>query len=255
MLSIRPDGRALLVRTEHGQHRGRTVVCNADPTLVYGELLAPEHVPARLRRAVRASEPSVGMFYAYVVTDLDLPALGIGSASILHRDGPGAIARPNPHPRFDNYLLSCTTLKDPGGGHALPGEHIVELAAPAAFAPWARWADQPSMRRDEAYGQLKEELGWRLIRAAERYIPGLASAPRFVDFATPATNLYWVNAPGGGCYGPAHLPSQVGRRRFGNAGPLPGLFLCGHGTLAGGIYPSMRSGELAAGLAGRLLGL
>jgi len=85
------------------------------------------------------------------------------------------------------------------------------------------------------------------MKKAERYVPGLAFNTLYVDFATPITNSYWINAPGGGCYEPAHLPSQVGRGRFAIQSRIPGLFLCGHGTLAGAYM--LRSGELAAGSA------
>ena len=237
---------------EEEEWRCRCVVVNADPTLLYTKLLDA----GRQRRKAEACIPSVAAFYAYVATGLDLESLGMSSASIQHFDSLEAMQRNgySAEHGFESFLVSSTTLKDPQGGHAPAGEHIVEIVAPAPLEPFERWAHLPSMKRGREYRAFKEELGWQLVRKAERYVPGLEKSVRYVDFATPVTNLYWVNAPAGGCYGPAHLPSQVGPRRFSSKGPLPGLFLCGAGTLAGGIYPCMRSGEIAAQLAARYLG-
>jgi len=248
VVGLHKEKKWFVVRGEEGEWRAPSLICNTDPTTLYGTLLEPSLVPERLRRRVRGIVPSYGAFYAYVVTDLNMESLGIGSATVQHWDSVDVILGEdwNHWDQFKHFLLSCTTLKDVGSGHAPPGQHILELVAPAPFEPFSSWARLPSMRRGKDYMRYKTELGWRLIKKAESYIPGLASNILYVDFATPITNSYWVNTPEGGCYGPMHLPSQVGRRRFAIQSPIPGLFLCGHGTLAGGIYSSMRSGELAA---------
>jgi len=53
-----------------------------------------------------------------------------------------------------------------------------------------------------------------LVKAVERYIPNLSRHLDFVEYATPLTNEYWVNAVKGGCYGPEQTPDQFGLGRF-----------------------------------------
>jgi phytoene dehydrogenase-like protein len=83
--------------------------------------------------------------------------------------------------------------------------------------------------------------------AAERYIPALSQHIDFVEYATPLSNKYWVNAVRGGNYGPDQTPDQVGMGRFitFTAG-IAGLFLAGAGTIGGGIMPSVASGIQAS---------
>lgn len=98
------------------------------------------------------------------------------------------------------------------------------------------------MKRGDAYKALKEEIGEGLISAAERYIPKLSQHIDFVEYATPLSNKYWVNAVWGGNYGPDQTPGQVGIDRFitFTAG-VAGLFLAGAGIMRGGVMPCVAS--------------
>lgn len=99
-------------------------------------------------------------------------------------------------------------------------------------------------------------MGQSLVKAAERYIPGLTEHMECIEYATPLSNEYWVNAVRGGCYGPEQTPDQVGPGRFSNfTAGIEGLFLVGAGTLGGGIMPCVASGALAGGKAASFLGL
>jgi|GEM_PF-5143346 len=138
-LSKELDRRGLSPQTAAARGEGvvRSLICNADPTALYGALLTPSLVPSFLRRRAREIVPSYGAFYAYVVTDMDLGSLGIDSAAIQHWDSVDAVfeADWSRWDQFKHFLLSCTTLKD--SEHAPPGQHILELAAPAPFEPFS----------------------------------------------------------------------------------------------------------------------
>jgi len=108
--------------------------------------------------------------------------------------------------------------------------------------------------RGGEYEALKNRIGDRLIRAAERYIPGLSRHLEHAEYATPLSNEYWVNAVKGGSYGPEQTPDQMGPGRFPSlTAGIEGLFLVGAGTFGGGIMPCVASGVLAAERASRLL--
>jgi all-trans-retinol 13,14-reductase len=154
------------------------------------------------------------------------------------------------------FLLTSPSMKDPNGGHAPHNHHTVELITFVDYSHFEKWADFPSMKRSEDYERFKEQIGQRLVKAAERYIPGLSEHIKCIEYATPLSNEYWVNAVRGGCYGPEHTPDQMGPGRFSAfTSGIQGLFLVGAGTLAGGIMPCVASGVLAGGKAVRLLGL
>jgi prolycopene isomerase len=53
-------------------------LANADVTQVVEELVGPGHLPARYVKRVRRMTPSLSALVAYLATDLDLPALGLG---------------------------------------------------------------------------------------------------------------------------------------------------------------------------------
>jgi phytoene dehydrogenase-like protein len=110
------------------------------------------------------------------------------------------------------------------------------------------------MKRGEEYETLKKKFGLRLVKAAERYIPTLSEHMECVEYATPLSNEYWVNAVRGGCYGPEQTPDQFGRGRFTTfTAGIEGLFLVGAGTLGGGIMACIASGVFAGEKAAKLL--
>jgi all-trans-retinol 13,14-reductase len=124
----------------------------------------------------------------------------------------------------------------------------------ADYDSFSKWAKSPSMKRAEDYKSLKEKIGERMVKAAERHIPGLSEHLDHVEYASPLSNEYWINAPAGGCYGPEQTPDQMGPGRFGNfTAGVERLFLVGAGTLGGGIMPCVASGVLAGGKAAKHL--
>jgi phytoene dehydrogenase-like protein len=147
-------------------------------------------------------------------------------------------------------------VKDPDGGHAPEGHHTVEIVTFVDYRVFEKWADSPPMKRGDEYKALKEKIGEGLVKAAERYIPNLSGHLDCVEYATPLTSEYWVNAVRGGCYGPEQTPDQIGPGRFSSfTAGIEGLFLVGAGTVGGGIMPCLASGISAARKAASLLGL
>jgi all-trans-retinol 13,14-reductase len=134
--------------------------------------------------------------------------------------------------------------------------NTVEIVTLVDYHVFDKWSNSPSLKRGDEYKALKERIGEGLVRASERYILNLSGHLDCVEYATPLTNEYWVNAVKGGCLGPEQTPDQVGLGRFSsfNAG-IEGLFLVGTGTIGGGIMPCVASGVLAGAKAASLLGL
>ena len=261
VFSIDKQGNEFIIETESGEkYTARAVISDADPVTTLGELLNPELVPPTIKRKVMQMRPSGGAFYAFIGTDLDLPSIGITDANIIHysdydinklyKRWPAS----TPPEVFPMFFITSPSVKDPEGGHAPEGYHTLEIITGMSYELFKRWAKLPSMKRGEEYKALKETIGERLITAAEQYIPTLSQHIDFVEYATPLSNEYWVNAVRGGNYGPDQTPDQVGTGRFitFTAG-IPGLFLAGAGTMGGGVMACVESGIVAGGKASAYL--
>jgi len=234
----------------------KVVISNADPVLTLGRLVNPEIVPSKSHKKSARLRPSLGAFYAFIGTDLNLPSFGITDANIHHYDdidintiyskATGSFMEE----RVPGFMITSPSVKDPEGGHAPQGRHTVEVITMVDYESFERWAGAPSMKRAEDYKTFKDRIGERMVKAAERYVPKLSEHLSHVEYATPLSNEYWVNAVRGGCYGPEQTPNQMGPGRFGSfTAGIEGLFLVGAGTLAGGILPCIASGVLAGGKA------
>ena len=246
--NIRKDKDIFMVSGKKGQYKAKTVIGNADPKVMFDKLIDPGLEVGNLREKARRIRPSLGAFYAFVGTDLDLPALGVTDANIVHGDyldpekNWQQVLQEKLPTDFHSFFITSPSLKDPEHQHAPSGKYAIEVVTMMSIKPFMKWADLPSRRRGPEYEAFKNELGMKLLKRVERYIPGLTEHLDFVEFATPLSNLYWVNAPEGGCYGPNQIPEQMGTGRCQVDTPVSGLFLAGAGVYGSGVFPAMASG-------------
>jgi len=252
--SINKIGNEFILTTEKGEkYTTRAVISDVDPVLALGTLVNSELLPTKIKKKVMHLHPSGGSFYAFIGTDLDLPSLGITNANIIHYSDYdinklyAQLAGPATYDTFPIFFITSPSVKDPKGGHAPEGHHTVEIITGASYKMFEKWAHLPSRKRGEEYESLKEKIGKRLIASAEQYIPELSQHIDFVEYATPLSNEYWVNAVRGGNFGPEQTPDQMGPGRFADfTAGIEGLFLAGSGTTGGGIMPCIESGIQAA---------
>lgn len=250
VIRIDKKGENFQVQTESGAlFTAKAVVSDADPVITLGELVSPHLVPRKIQDKVKRLRPSIGSLCAFIGTDLDLPSLGITNANIYHHEdfhinrAYENLSASYFQERAPGFLLTSPSVKNPGGGHAPGDRHTVQLVSFVRYDDFEKWSALPSMKRGEKYEEFKEKIGLNLVVAAERYIPGLREHMECVEYATPLSNAYWVNAVRGGCYGPEQTPDQMGPGRFPafTAG-IEGLFLAGAGTMGAGIMPCLASG-------------
>jgi all-trans-retinol 13,14-reductase len=261
VVRIDKKGKEFSVETESGEKfTAQVVISNADPVITLGKLVNSQLVPSKIRKKVQHLRPSIGGFYAFIGTDLDLPSLGITDANIHHHEGFDVnrtyeIMTSSSLPEtVASYFMTSPSVKDPQGEHAPPGRHTIEIFTGISYSVFEKWRNSPSMKRGEEYDILKERIGKRLVKAAERYIPNLSEHLDHVEYATPLSNEYWVNAVKGGIFGPEQTPDQTGPGRFSTfTAGIEGLFLVGAGTLGAGIMPCVASGVLAGEKAVTLL--
>ena len=254
VISIDKTGNKFIITTEHGEKFStRAVISDVDPVVTLGKLVNPELVPTKIKRKVMQLRPSGGSFYAFIGTDLDLPSMGITDANIIHYSDYDINKLYTQWPVstvpevFPAFFITSPSVKDPEGGHAPEGYHTLQIITGISYELFEKWAHLPSMKRGKEYISLKEKIGERLVASAERYIPTLSQHIDFVEYATPLSNEYWVNAVRGGNYGPEQTFDQVGTGRFISfTAGIDGLFLAGAGTMGGGVMACLESGIQAA---------
>ena len=254
VISIDKTGNKFIITTEQGEKFStRAVISDVDPVVTLGKLVNPELVPTKIKRKVMQLRPSGGSFYAFIGTDLDLPSMGITDANIIHYSDYDINKLYTQWPVstvpevFPAFFITSPSVKDPEGGHAPEGYHTLQIITGISYELFEKWAHLPSMKRGKEYISLKEKIGERLVASAERYIPTLSQHIDFVEYATPLSNEYWVNAVRGGNYGPEQTFDQVGTGRFISfTAGIDGLFLAGAGTMGGGVMACLESGIQAA---------
>ena len=255
VVGIEKKAGEFFVKIDSGeQYTAKAVVSNADPVLTLGRLVDPEIIPSKIQKRVSHLRPSLGAFYTFIGTDLDLPSLGITAANIWHYDdidinkiydkANASLMQENVKALF----ITSPSVKDPEGGHAPQGRHNVGIISMVDYDSFKKWAGRPPMKRGEDYEAFKDRIGNSTVKAAEKLIPNLSMHLDHVEYATPLSNEYWVNAVRGGIYGPEHTPDQVGSGRFDSfTAGIEGLFLVGAGTLGAGVLTCVASGVLAGG--------
>jgi len=253
--SVRREGPHWAVTAGKRRYRGRTLVWNGSPGDLYLKVLEGVTIPSKLRRHWKGYIPSYGAFYLFAGIDLEPAEAGLGAATRIQwacDDVEQSVQRVL-QLHMDSFILSCTSAKDPDGGHAPSGHHSIEAVLFLPDDAFARWVHQSSGRRDGEYIEFKNRLGEVLLANVQKAFPKLAGHIRVIDYATPVTNQHWTWSPGGGCYGHMQCVGQMGLNRFSSDTPLPGVYLCGSSTNMGGVYPAVFSGERAAARVHRFL--
>ena len=83
VVRIDRKGNEFSVETESGEtYTARAVISNVDPVITLGKMINPQIVPSKIQKKVTLLRPSIGGFYAFIGTDLDLPSIGITDANI-----------------------------------------------------------------------------------------------------------------------------------------------------------------------------
>lgn len=244
------QGRAVGVVLASGERiTAGNIVSNADPAITYGRLLPLSKGRAERRKARRA-EYSVSLLSVFCAVEMDLRARGYDSGNYWwyrHRDVDRlyeVMEQRLPGTTVDGLFLTITTLKDPG--HAPHGHHTIEMFTFVPYAPFARWRGTSSGARGEEYERFKEDLGHKMIAAAENVIPGITEAIRFRAVGSPVTNDYYCETPFGAAYGTAKTPAQLGPFSFSIRSSVKGLYCCGASTISHGVVGAAMSGLIAA---------
>jgi phytoene dehydrogenase-like protein len=267
---VRTHAPVMRIRVEQGRVAGvelggagglidaPVVVSNADLKRTVSELVGEAHFSPETVERVRDYRMTLPLFIVYLGIDLDLVARGLPNTSWFlwgsyDIEGIYRKLEAGEQPGEDFVYVTVASLKDPDNPRLAPPGHSnlqVMTMVPRDYARWhvdAGAVSSGSYHRDPEYRRRKAELGERLVRAAERVIPGLADHIDWRETATPVTQERFTRSTGGTSYGIEFATDQMGPLRIGPSTEIPGLYLCGASTPSGhGIGSVLRSGVAAA---------
>jgi phytoene dehydrogenase-like protein len=99
---------------------------------------------------------------------------------------------------------------------------------------------------------MKEALTEKMLRGADRIVPGLSKHVTFRELGTPLTNGHYCMSTQGNLYGTAKSRFQVGPWAWPIRTEFEGLFNCGASTISHGVLGASQSGLFAAARALRV---
>jgi all-trans-retinol 13,14-reductase len=246
------DGRAAGVVTAGGEVlESAWVVSNADYKTTFLELLDAADI-SRLDLADIRAVPYTGselcVYLGLRPEEVDLSAMRAEHLFYSHGTGDGGAPGPED---FDNreIELCLWSRKAPSLAPAGRASLIIRVGFPyGRFEPW-RLGEK---RRREGYGDLKKKLALKLVRTAERVLPGLSASVELMETATPLTYHDWGGRFEGSIAGwswgarPAAAPPGKVLVRT----PLPGLLAAGAYAATelflGGVPTALHTGSAAA---------
>ena len=248
------DGRAAGVVTTGGEVlESAWVVSNADYKTTFLELLDAADMPHADLTDIRGVPYTDSELCVYLGVRPEAVGLSVMRAEHLfyrHEIRDDDDAGPED---FDNREIEIClwSRKAPSLAPAGRASLIVRMGFPYGhFEPW-RLAEK---KRREGYDEFKLRLALKLVRTAERVLPGLSGAVELMEAATPLTYRDWGGRFEGSIAGwswaarsSATLPGKVLVRT-----PLPGLLAAGAYAATelflGGVPTALHTGSAAADL-------
>jgi all-trans-retinol 13,14-reductase len=245
------DGRAAGVVTVSGEAlHSAWVVSNADYKTTFLELLDPADIPDVDLADIRAIPYTGSELCVYLGVRpeaVDLSAMR--AEHLFSRHGTGN--EDHGAEDFDNREIEICLWSRKAPSLAPAGRASLILRAGFPYEHLEPWRLAEKKRR-EGYAEFKKGLAVKLVRTAERVLPGLPGSIELMETATPLTYRDWGGRFEGSIAGwswaarpSTALPGKVLVRT-----PLPGLLAAGAYAATelflGGVPTALHTGRMAA---------
>ncbi len=219
------------------------VVSNANPVTTCLDLIGPENVPDYYLRRLGAATAGASTFNVYLGLDCPVEALGLKVHENFVNadydlDGQFERLKQGLHVEPTGTVVTAYNVADPD--FSPPGSSSVVLTLISLPDHWLKLS--PS-----EYVAAKNEVADKVIRLAERVVPGLRDHIEVMEVATPLTNMRYTANPGGSIIGFNETFQGTGLNRMPVRGPLDGLYFASAWVNIGGGYePAIFSGYQAS---------
>lgn len=224
-------GRAVAVRTADGERfAADVVVSNADPSRVYGRMIAPAHRRRHTDRSLGRRRQSMSLFVAYFGSRKQFPELAHHTIVLGNRYKPlldDIFTRRVLADDFSLYLHAPTRTDPSLAPEGNEGFYVLSpVPNTRAGIDWSREA-QPYWER------IRESLEKRLL-------PGLGDSPVKPFFLTPHDFEHTLRSEDGAAFGLEPILTQSAYFRYHNRSEdVGGLYFVGAGTHPGGGVPGV----------------
>ncbi|MDY6904171.1 MAG: NAD(P)/FAD-dependent oxidoreductase [Thermodesulfobacteriota bacterium] len=255
------DGKAVGVQTADGEKiLADYVISNADGYNTYLKLVGEEHLKPGFVKHVKNMEPGMSAVVVYIGADMDLASMGISDdvTEIFYSRLKESVLASMPGNAIDTIwekmlamdleetVMSIQLYSNIDPTCAPEGKSVIILTALAPYEWQNRWRIDDGY---DAYSELKEEIGDRMIRMAEDVIPGLSNVIEVKEIGTPLTMERYTLNHKGSFLGWAHTPEQTMLKRMKQKTPIKNLYLAGAWTFPGGGQSiCLNSGNLTANM-------
>lgn len=242
------DGRAVGVRTGDGKtFRSRYVISNANALDTLFELVGREHLPREYSENVEKMEVGAASFTVYMGVNKDYREYFPGHTHTLIVM-PSFDTEENFRPMREGDIsrvmfgIANYTKTDPT--NAPEGKNVICLVTLMPYDLNNGWREKEG---PDQYAEFKNEVAMKLIKRAEKYLPGLSSHIEELEVGSPRTNEHYTSNTKGSIYGWAHTVEQSMQNRLPQETPIKNLLLAGAWTYpSGGQAPVLISGNAAA---------
>lgn len=225
-----------------------TVISSTGFENTFGKLLAEKDAPGMRAKIADLVTSAPGFSYAVVYFGLkESPrTLGATGANMwLHAnyDDMSELGMPKTlaanSPRFT--YVSFPSVNDPESK-----SHTVEALIPCDYEFFKAWADQPCMKRDAAYKELKERLAAIVEKAVEKNLPGFSSLVDYREVSTSLTVEHYNNRARGDIYGLLCTPKRLKADWIRPKTAVRGLYMTGQDVATHGIVAALIAGMVTA---------
>ncbi len=242
------DGRAVAVRTVSGEEiYADYIISNANGYSTYLELVGEEHLKPEYVEYIKNLEPGLSATEVFLGLDLDMKDIGLGDVGEIFYSPNFKVEDAWKHiynMDIEKMAMVVAFLSNTDPTCAPPGKSNVILTVGGYYDWENRWRIDQGY---EAYRELKEEIGDRMITVAEQFIPGLRDSIEVMEIATPLTMERYTSNYKGSIIGWSPVPEQSMLKRMKQKGPIDHLYLAGAWTFpCGGQSAVLGSGRMAA---------
>jgi len=233
-----------IVTDKEEQIFAKTIISNANPIETLGDLVDSGPIREKYNNELSKMEKSVSVFQVYL--GLNKPAKTLGMHNFMislntsydHDEN----FKNSINAECENCLLEIVDHAQLDSSLAPEGKGTLLIMTFDSYKNWQGLTD-------EQYKQRKKMLADKLVKRAEKLLPGLSSCIEVMEVATPKTMYRYTLSPEGAIYGFAHTVMQSGIFRLDQETRIKGLYLAGAWTRPGaGVHACFISGFDAAEL-------
>ena len=253
------NGRIATITTNKGLTvSADMVISNANPRDTMLKFVGKQRLPAKYVQKIETDEPAVSNLVVYLGLERDLSAENWPYHELFVADGYDIEAdyAAMMRGKFDQTGMVVTHYNHADPTCTPPGGSVLVMMtlAPWDYADqWGTGGDLTNYGKNPRYLELKQDAAETLLDRVEKIVPGLRESIKYMEVATPLTNVRYSLNPGGSIYGSEQTVENMYLGRLSAKTPIPNLFLAGAWVDGGGMSAALLSGRSAARRVNRVL--